>query len=94
MNDTNKTIDCPDIDRFWDALRHLAAAMLEREPALKTLLHETVIDRTSFAESLTHRLTRKLANHAASIEVLHETFLQAFNEDPQILEQIAMDMRA
>jgi serine O-acetyltransferase len=94
VNDTNKTIESPDLERFWDELRGLASEMLEREPALKTLLHETVIDRTGFAESLTHRLTRKLANHAASIEVLHQTFLEALMEDTQILGQIIQDMQA
>lgn len=79
---------------FWETLRRLATEMHVREPALGELLHETIIDRSNFSESLTHRLTRKLANHAASVEVLHKTFLQAFKDDPEILSDVMLDMQA
>ncbi len=94
MKDQDKTTGSVDLDAFWDKLRHLATDVLAREPALATLLHDTVIDRANFAESLTHRITRKLANHAASVETLHTVFLQAFTGDPKILEQVILDMQA
>ena len=83
-----------DLDAHWSELCGHARDILEREPALATLLHETVLDRSSFAESLTFRITRKLENHAASIEVLHGIFLEAFLHEPRILQEIACDMLA
>lgn len=83
-----------DLEAHWTDLRQIARDIVEREPALKTLLHETVIDRSSFAECLTYRLSRKLVNHAASISVLHETFMEAFLHEPMILQQVACDMIA
>ena len=83
-----------DLDAHWSEIRLRAKEIVAREPALGTLLNETVVERDTFAECLTYRLTRKLVNHSASIDVLHETFLDAFVQDPTILQHIACDMIA
>ncbi|HAY99885.1 MAG TPA: serine O-acetyltransferase, partial [Opitutae bacterium] len=75
-----------DLDAHWSEIRLRANEIVAREPALKTLINETVLDRENFAECLTYRLTRKLVNHATSIEVLHETFMDAFLHHPMILQ--------
>ena len=82
------------LEVHWDKIRQKAAQIVAREPALKPLLDETVLGRKSFAECLTYRLTRKLVSHSASIDVLHETFMEAFSSEPIILQQIAFDMNA
>lgn len=83
-----------DLDSFWEEILALANKVLKREPALASLLKDAVIDRADFSESITFRITRKLAKHAASIEVLHEVFQEAFKKDPSILVKVAQDMRA
>ena len=83
-----------DLDAHWNEIRRHAHDIVEREPALTTLLNETVLHRGSFAECLTFRLTRKLVNHSASIEVLHDTFMEAFLHQPAILQHVACDMIA
>jgi len=83
-----------DLEAHWTEIRLRANEIVAREPALRTLLDETVLQRSSFAECLTHRLTRKLVNHSASIEVLHTTFLEAFRKSPDVLQHIACDMVA
>lgn len=83
-----------DLDAHWGEIRHKAIQIVTREPALKPLLDETILNRTSFAECLTYRLARKLVNHAASIKVLHDIFIEAFLHEPLILQQIARDMNA
>ena len=83
-----------DLEAHWNEIRQKAVQLVEQEPALKTLLDEVVLDRKSFAECLTYRLTRKLVNHAASINLLHDIFIEAFSDDPAILQQIACDMNA
>jgi len=87
-------MDPIDLDAHWAEIRRLAKAIVRREPALATLLNETVLDRANFAECLTHRIARKLENHSATIEVLHETFIEAFLHDPAILQYVACDMIA
>lgn len=83
-----------DLDAHWQELQLKAREIVTREPALATLLNETVLDRNSFAECLTYRLTRKLVNHATSIETLHGIFMDAFQNRPSILREIACDMIA
>ena len=83
-----------DLETHWDKIRHTAVEIVIREPALKPLLDETVLGRNSFAESLTYRLSRKLVYHSASINVLHDTFMEAFLSEPIILQQVAFDMKA
>lgn len=83
-----------DLNAHWEDIRQRAKDIVAQEPALKTLLNETVLDRSSFAECLTYRLSRKLVNHAASIRALHEVFLGAFLHEPMILQEVARDMIA
>lgn len=83
-----------DLISHWKELRRLAAELKNTEPALKVLLNATVLDRKNFAECLIFRITRKLVNETASIEVLKSGFEEAFNSDPSILNSIALDMKA
>ncbi len=83
-----------DLETHWLELRERAGQIVAQEPVLRILVNETVLDRSSFAECLTYRITRKLVNHGASVEVLHNVFMEAFEHDPQILQQIAYDMIA
>jgi len=83
-----------DLETHWLELRERAGQIVAQEPVLRILVNETVLDRSSFAECLTYRITRKLVNHGASVEVLHNVFMEAFEHDPQILQQIACDMIA
>jgi len=83
-----------DLNAHWKELRLSAEETVVREPALQTLLDETVLLRSSFAECLTYRITRKLVNHATSVDVLHATFMEAFEESSEILQHIACDMVA
>ena len=87
-------MDTVNIDTYWSKLREQAVAITVREPGLAVLCNETVLERSSFADCIAYRSTRKLANHAASVELLHTTFLEAFDEEPDILRQIACDMQA
>ncbi|MGB0745177.1 MAG: serine O-acetyltransferase, partial [Opitutales bacterium] len=73
-----------DLEAHWVELRERAERIVEQEPVLRILLNETVLDRGSFAESLTYRITRKLVNHGASVEVLQNVFLEAFEQQPEI----------
>ncbi|MFT4900864.1 MAG: serine O-acetyltransferase [Lentimonas sp.] len=83
-----------DLQSHWNEILKCANEIVAKEPALSTLLNETVLKRESFVECLTYRLTRKLVNHSASIEVLQATFREAFLHRPSILQDIACDMIA
>lgn len=82
------------IDAYWLEIRERAEHIAAKEPALKVLMADSILERSSFAECLTYRLTRKLINHATSVDVLHSVFIDAFESDPQILQRVACDMNA
>lgn len=86
-----KTIN---IDEHWSELKDLANQLLEKEPALSPLLSTSILKRSSFSECLTHRLTNKLVNQNASLEVLGEAFNNSFKSNPELLQSIAKDMIA
>ena len=83
-----------DLTKHWTELQALAKNLSIKEPALMTLLNETILERANFSECLVYRITRKLVNQSTSIEVLREAFKQAFEKDPAILQSIAKDMIA
>jgi serine O-acetyltransferase len=83
-----------DLKSHWDELQALANTLKTKEPALTTLLNETILERDSFAECLSFRITRKLVNETASVDVLRKEFSDAFSADPTILQSIACDMLA
>ena len=83
-----------DLEAHWIAIRESAANIVQKEPALEILLRETVLDRATFAECLSYRITRKLVTAGASVDVLNAVFMEAFKQDLAILQQIASDMIA
>lgn len=83
-----------DLNEIWMSIRHRAQSIIQQEPSLSLLLESTVLHQSDFAASLTHRLARKLENHAASVDVLHQVFAAAFENDPSILQAVAADMIA
>ena len=83
-----------DLSALWNDLQTLAQSLKEKEPALTTLLNETILERSSFSECLIYRITRKLVNQTNSINVLKDAFENAFEKDPDILKSIAHDMIA
>lgn len=83
-----------DLEAHWEKIRQKAVKTVAREPALKPLLEETVLDRSSFAECLTFRLARKLVSYSASINVLYDAFMEALSNEQTIQQKIAFDMNA
>lgn len=83
-----------DLGIHWEKVRKKALEIVTREPALKPLLDETVLERASFAECLTFRLARKLVKNSPSINVLHKTFMEVFENEPATLKKVALDMNA
>ena len=83
-----------DLKSHWDELLALANTLKTKEPGLSTLLNETILERDSFAECLSYRITRKLVNETASVDVLRKEFSDAFTADPNIVQSIVCDMLA
>ncbi len=81
-------------DPIWDPLRQEAEEAVRREPALKSLIEEVILNRNSLEDSLSVRLSRKLAYHATPEGYLKEVFQEAFASDPKVIERIRHDIVA
>ena len=69
-----------DLKSHWDELLAPANSLKAKEPALSTLLNETILERNLLANAC-YRI-RKLVNETASIDVLRKEFSDAFTETP------------
>ena len=84
----------PSTDLLWNELRSCAAEVAAAEPALAPMLHEFLLDHETFGEALALRLGAKLVYHSERGGHLHEIFLEAFRDDPAILDQVRADLHA
>jgi len=81
-------------DHLWLDLRREAERVARQENALAGLMHEVILERHSLEEALCVRLSRKLAYHATPEGYLKEVFLESFQEDPTIGQQVREDIAA
>jgi serine O-acetyltransferase len=85
----------PDIAReLWAQVRDTAVAAVEHDRAMAELLRDTVLSHDSFAGALAHRLARKLADYALSIESLENIMCEAITSDPDIEIAALADLSA
>lgn len=83
-----------DTNTIWDIMRQEASDIVRREPALGGLMTEVILQPESLCEALSIRLSRKLAYHATPEGYLKDTFRDAFQQVPRILDQITADIVA
>jgi len=81
-------------DPVWEQLLKEATVAARNEPVLSGLLHESIIHCKSLEESLGYRISRKLGHDAVSEPYLHDLFIEAFNENPNIGQQARADIIA
>lgn len=71
-----------------------AAEVAEREPALARLMQDAVLDRRSLEEAVAFRLARKFGRINNTEEDLRRTFLEVFETDEFIGQEIRHDILA
>lgn len=81
-------------DAVWETLRDQAEKIVRREPMLRALIHDIILERRSLAEALAFRLARKLGHASLEEPLLRDVFGQAFARSPQIIEHVRHDILA
>lgn len=79
---------------MWQRLQAEAAECAAREPALRGLLEDVILERAGLAEALSVRLSRKLAYHSTPEGYLKDTFAAAFAAEPALLVAVKNDIEA
>lgn len=81
-------------DRLWQELRGEAVLLKKSEPMLNGYLHDAVLHCSSFAQAVAHELSNKLATPSVGAAGIFQICMQAFEDDPEILEAVAADIYA
>ena len=79
-----------DLHSFWLAMREHAESLADSEKSLTPLLKEVVLDRSSFANSVAMRLSRKLAREDMPRDQIFATLSEVLSLHPRILDSVCL----
>ena len=78
----------------WEIIREEAIAIASKERILSKILSEYVIERKSFEDALSWRLSARLAKGSVPANDLRELLLGCFVDSKSILTDIEADLHA
>ena len=81
-------------DPIWSALRDQAEILAQREPALASFVHATVLKHERLENALSYYLARKLGGDDLSPTMTREIFQEAMEADPEIGVAVRADLSA
>ncbi len=79
---------------LWATISADAVAAVAHDRFMARPVHDILLRHSSFAEAITHRLARKLADEEIDAIALTGLIADAFEDDPAIAEAAAADLRA
>jgi serine O-acetyltransferase len=79
---------------LWAQIREEAVAAVERDRVMSEIIRDTVLIHENFGDALAHRLARKLADYALSVETLESICCEALSADPGIEDSALADLQA
>lgn len=89
---------CPestiDVGTVWPEIRRIAKSIADREPAMARFMTDAVLDRGSLEEAVAFRLARKFGRINNTEEDLRKTFMEVFERDSNIGEEMRHDIIA
>jgi serine O-acetyltransferase len=81
-------------DPLWDAIQSEALVEADREPILRSVLEQAVLDRRSFGDGLAMMLAQKLNDRALDSAKLYKQLRDVIANDPVITKSASTDLRA
>ncbi len=91
-------LTCPDseidIATVWPSIVEKAQRATDNEPAMVRFMNEAVLQRDSLEEAVAFRLARKFGRVNNTEQDLRRTFMEVFEKDPNIGEEIRHDIIA
>lgn len=80
--------------QLWSKLRDQAAGLAQQEPVLASFLHMTVIMHTSMEKSMAFLLSNKLSSATLLGTQLTRLIIEAYEDDPSLLDACVADLQA
>jgi len=81
-------------DPLWSALREQAESLAEREPALASFVHATVLKHDRLENALSYHLAKKIGSEDLPPMTTREIFEEAMAADPGIGDAVRADLSA
>ena len=81
-------------DPIWSALREQAQDWAEREPALASFVHATILKHDRLEDALSYHLAKKIGSEDLSPMMTREIFEEAVAADGSIGEAVRADLSA
>jgi serine O-acetyltransferase len=90
----NQRLPTPESIDIWHTVRGEAVSAVEHDRVMAEGIRDTVLLHENFGDALAHRLARKLADYAISIETLEGMICEALSADPGIELAALADLTA
>jgi serine O-acetyltransferase len=81
-------------DPIWSALREQAETLAEREPALASFVHATLLKHDRLENALSYHLAKKIGSEDLPPMMTREIFQEAMNAEPEIGAAVRADLSA
>ncbi|MCJ7788477.1 MAG: serine O-acetyltransferase [Methyloceanibacter sp.] len=81
-------------DPVWSQIRHEAEEVNKAEPALGGFVYATVLSHTRLEDAICHRLVRRLQHAALDTGLLHRTFHEVLEAEPELGDTFRADLMA
>ena len=82
------------MSEIWNKLREEASVIASKERILSKILTEYVLERESFEDALSWRLSTRLAKGSVPANDLKELLLSSFTNSDKISQQVEADLNA
>ncbi len=81
-------------DPLWSTLRSEATALADKEPALSSFVHATILKHEKLESALSYHLAKKIGGEDLSPMLVREIFEEALRADPSIGAAMRADLSA
>ncbi len=78
----------------WQSIVDEANEARDAQPVMASFYHSNVLNHKSFRDAISFYLASRLANSAVPAMTLHSVFDEAFNDQPEIVDQMLGDLLA
>ncbi len=83
-----------EFDPIWDRVRAEAEETVQQEPALASFIWETVLNQPRLEDAVVHRLAERLDHPTVRANLIRQTFLEAYADEPQLAATLRVDLQA
>jgi len=82
------------IDPIWSEIRAEAQAAVENDPLLAAFLYSTILNQQTLEEAAIHRISQRLDHADIGADLLQQTFLAMWEDQPEWSDILRVDIQA